>query len=61
MKAKELVQLSLEELEKKENELAMELMKLQTQVASGTTPKNPGQIKKIKKSIARIHTLKQIK
>ena len=57
MKFKELLGLSPEELQKKEDELSFELMKLNSQVASGTTPKNPSQIRNIKKNIARIKTL----
>ncbi|MFH1915887.1 MAG: 50S ribosomal protein L29 [Nanoarchaeota archaeon] len=57
MKFKELQGLSTEELQKKEDELSFELMKLNSQVASGTTPKNPSQIRNIKKNIAKIKTL----
>jgi len=58
MKFKELTQLSKEEQEKKLSELALELIKLNAQVAIGTPPKNAGQIKKIKKDIARIMFIK---
>jgi len=44
------------DLKKKMSELKIELLKLNTQVATGTTPKSPGQLKKIKKTIARIMT-----
>lgn len=37
-------------------ELEKELIKLNTQVATGTTLKSPGQVSKIKKSIARLQT-----
>jgi large subunit ribosomal protein L29 len=57
MKQKELKSLSKDQLKKKKEELEFELIKLNSQVASGTTPKNPGQIKNIKKSIARINTI----
>lgn len=59
MKFKELKTLKPEELEKKEQELQLELMKLRSQVAMGTTPKNPGRIRAIKRTIARIKTLKK--
>lgn len=59
MKAKELTQLPSDQLQKKKEELEFELVKLNAQVASGTTPKNPGQIKNIKKSIARINTIQK--
>ena len=38
-------------------ELRKELMKLNAQVAIGTVPKNPGAIRKGKRTIARILTL----
>ena len=57
MKFKELQGLSEDELKKKDDELSFELMKLNTQVAAGTTPKNPRQIRNLKKNIARIRTL----
>jgi ribosomal protein L29 len=48
------------ELESRLSELRKELIKLNTQVATGTTLKSPGQVKKIKKNIARLLTeLKQ--
>lgn len=56
MKFKELKDMSKEDLETKKNELLLELMKENAQVASGTIPKNPGILKKHKKTIARIHT-----
>lgn len=59
MKAvKELSNLKDEAFEGKLQELDRELMKLRSQVASGTVPRNPGRIKIIKKTIARIHTIK---
>ena len=59
MKAvKELNNLKDEAFEGKLQELDKELMKLRSQVASGTVPRNPGRIKTIKKTIARIHTIK---
>lgn len=60
MKFKELKGMSKEELTSKQNELLVELMKENAQVASGTIPKSPGVLKKHKKTIARIKTaLKQ--
>lgn len=54
MNAKELRQMNEKDLENKLIETRRELMKLNTQVASGTTPKNPGQLKKYKKIIAKV-------
>ena len=56
-KKKDLQNMPLEELNKNLAELKIELIKANAQVASGTTPKNPGQIKKMKKTIARIITI----
>ncbi len=44
-------------LNEKIAEMKKELVKLNAQVAIGTALKNPGQIKKIKKTIARILTI----
>ncbi|MBD3249680.1 50S ribosomal protein L29 [Candidatus Woesearchaeota archaeon] len=57
MKAKDLRSTSKEELQEKLLELKKELMKLNAQVATGTTPKSPGQIKQTKKNIARINAI----
>jgi len=59
MKNKELAALKNEELDSKVKELRKELMKLYSQVAAGTTPKNPGQIRASRRTIARILTLKR--
>ena len=56
MKTKELKSKSKEELESQLSELQKELIKLNTQVATGTTLKSPGQVKKVKKNIARLMT-----
>ena len=58
MKYKELSALKAEDLQKKEAEVRFELMKQNAQVAVGTTPKNPGQLRQLKKILARIETLK---
>ena len=54
IKNKELRSLSESEIEKKLVELRLELMKLLTQVATGIVPKNPSQIKNVKKLVARM-------
>lgn len=56
MKYKELQNLSKEELQKKKLEAQIELMKLNAQVATGANPKSPGQIRVLKKTMARIQT-----
>ena len=44
-------------MEKKLDEINLELMKLKGQVSTGSNPKNPSQIKILKKTIARLKTL----
>jgi ribosomal protein L29 len=61
MKTKDLKSKSKEELESQLLELRKELIKLNTQVATGTTLKSPGQVRKIKKNIARIITEQKTK
>lgn len=61
MKFKELTSLSEEEMEKKLHELYENIMRENAQVATGTTPKSPGQLKNMKKTIARIKTLQRRK
>lgn len=56
MKTKDLKSKSREELEIQLFELEKELIKFNTQVATGTTLKSPGQVKKAKKNIARLMT-----
>lgn len=48
-----------DELDKKLVELRVELMKLNAQIAIGTTPKNTKQIRDIKRSLAKIETMRQ--
>ena len=56
VKKKDLKNMSKDELNKQLADLKMELMKSNSQVASGSAPKNPGQIRQTKKTIARILT-----
>ena len=57
MKFKELKAASESELNAKLGELKKELIKAYAQVATGTVPKSPGQIKTARKTIARIKTI----
>ena len=61
MKAKELRILSEKELDDKYLDLKKELIKINAQIATGTTPKSPGQVKTIKKTLAKIQTIKHQK
>ncbi len=54
MKAKELRSMNKEDLQAKLEELKKELVKINAQISTGTTPKSPGQVKQTKKNIARI-------
>jgi large subunit ribosomal protein L29 len=55
---KEIRKLKLEELEKKIVDLKKELMRMRTQIAQGTPPEKPGRVKQIKRTIAKILTVK---
>ncbi|MBN2111531.1 50S ribosomal protein L29 [Candidatus Woesearchaeota archaeon] len=57
MKYKELAGMGKTELEEKLSQLRMDMIKANAQIATGTTPKNPGQIRQTKKTIARIKQL----
>lgn len=57
MKAKEIIVMDKNVLNEKMLELKKELVKMNAQVAIGTALKNPGQLRKIKKTLARILTI----
>lgn len=46
--------LSMEQLEEKLVELQKNLIKINAQVATGTVPENPGNVKNVKKTVARV-------
>lgn len=56
-KTKEFQNLNEEEIKDRIQELKKELIKENTQVASGTNPSNPGKLKQTKKNIARLLTI----
>ncbi len=58
---KEFKNMSKEDLQKKLIDLKKELIKENAQIAVGTTPKSPGQVKQMKKAIATIIQLLQNK
>ena len=59
MKAmKELKSLKAGDIEKRLNEARKELMKLRLQIASRAALKNPCRVKMVKKTIARLNTIK---
>ena len=61
MKIKEIRKLNDEDREKRLNELKLELLKERGNIEMGGNVKNPGKIKVIRRSIARILTLKKEK
>jgi len=56
LRNKEIENMDKEQLKIKTNELNKELIKYRSQIAMGTLPENPGRIRSIKKTIARIKT-----
>jgi len=56
MKMKEIREMSREEMIKKLQEFENELLRLRTLVKSGGAVENPGQIRALRKDIARIKT-----
>ncbi len=61
MKAKELRSMSAEDLKDKKEETRKELIKVNSQIASGTSPKKPGVVRNYKKTIAKINLVLQEK
>ena len=57
MKAKELRLMNESDLHGKVAELKKELMKMNSQIAAGTIPKNPSKVREMKKTIAKIYTI----
>ena len=57
MKFKEMKVMNELDLQNKVLELKKELMKINSQIAVGTVPKNPGKVKELKRTIARILTI----
>lgn len=49
------------ELDKKMNELKRELLKVETQKSMGMVPDNPGRVRELRKTIARIMTIKKMR
>ncbi len=54
IKKNDFKKMKAEELNKKLEDLQKELMKSNTQRYSGTVPENPGRVREIKKTIAKI-------
>ncbi len=60
LRSREIRHLTEKEKSEKFEELEKELMKLKSQAATGTAPANPGKIKAIKRTIARMLTLQRV-
>jgi large subunit ribosomal protein L29 len=58
---KDILNMNQEDLKTRLVELRKELIKENAQIAVGTTPKSPGYIKQLKKTIARIIQILNIK
>jgi len=53
---KDFKQMNEVQLNEKLVDLRKELMKINTQISTGTTPENPGKVREVKKTIARLLT-----
>lgn len=58
LRSEEIRDLSIEEMNEKLVELRAELLRQKSLIASGGAPENPGRIKEIRRTIARILTIK---
>lgn len=59
LRVREIRQMPAEERRRKLDEIRTELVRLKTTVASGGTIENPGRIKELRKTIARILTIEK--
>ena len=57
IKKNELKKMNQQQLQEKKTELQKEMVKINAQLSTKTTPENPGRIKAVKNTIARINTL----
>ena len=60
-KVEELKKLNSEAMDKRLEELRKALMRANSQRSAGTPPENPGQVRAIKRDIARLITFRKIK
>ena len=58
LRTSEIEQMDEKTLKEKLISLQEELVKINAQISMGTLPQNPGRVKEIRKTIARIKTLK---
>ncbi|MGC1122241.1 MAG: 50S ribosomal protein L29 [Candidatus Methanofastidiosia archaeon] len=57
LRAESIRDMSLEEMKDKRRELRAEYSKEQALLATGTAPENPGRIRALRRTIARLNTL----
>jgi len=57
LRAEEIRELSIEQMQEKLKELKQELFSERSKKAAGGAPENPGRIREIKRTIARINTI----
>ncbi|HIH15248.1 MAG: large subunit ribosomal protein L29 [archaeon GW2011_AR17] len=57
IKNKDIRKMNKQEQENKLLELKKDLIKINAQIAAGTVPENPGNVKNVKKTVARIMTI----
>ncbi len=57
LRAEEIRDMALEEMKEKLGELRAEYSKEQALLATGTAPENPGRIKALRRTIARLNTI----
>tara|TARA_B100000315_G_C14189216_1_gene412554 strand:+ start:197 stop:412 length:216 start_codon:yes stop_codon:yes gene_type:complete len=57
MKSRDIRSLTVEDRTKKLEEVRMELIKQNAQIATGTAPKSPSMVNNLKKTIAKILTI----
>ncbi len=58
LRKEEIRDMDIDEIDEKIGELKQELLKINTTIASGGAPENPGKIKAIRRTIARMKTIK---
>ena len=57
LRSEEIRDMSLEEMKEKRGELRAEQSKEQALLATGTAPENPGRIRELRHTIARLNTI----
>lgn len=61
IKKNEMKEMNEKAISEKISELNNELIRVNAQIAMGTLPENPGRIKEVRRTIARLKTMKKLK